>query len=80
MPGSPPPPPPSLLPQVWQHFDDGSCPGQGFGVRTQWVYPHQEHQRQACAHTRGEGACESNYKWLLISTLHIVCVLKFEFL
>lgn len=20
--------------QVWQHFDDGSCPGQGIGVRT----------------------------------------------
>ena len=19
--------------QVWQHFDDGSCPGQGIGVR-----------------------------------------------
>ena len=23
-----------ILPQVWPHFDDGSCPGQGIGVRT----------------------------------------------
>ena len=24
---------PSVCEQVWQHFDDGSCPGQGIGVR-----------------------------------------------
>ena len=24
----------SYVPQVWQHFDDGSCSGQGIGVRT----------------------------------------------
>ena len=28
------PPPSSSLLQVWQHFDDGSCPGQSIGVRT----------------------------------------------
>ena len=37
-PSLPPPslslPPPSSLLQVWQHFDDGSCPGQSIGVRT----------------------------------------------
>ena len=34
-PVSPLDPLPSLVcTQVWQHFDDGSCPGQSIGVRT----------------------------------------------